>query len=247
MLRSRKAYAMIRRSSNQPGVPRFALRCDDVGRRSARANVKTIASFACHRDLPPAVALAQRKFAKIASGQISERTVYAAPMCARFIWISIPAGRLSKIRPWRPTALRFPGPPSFGRRRFGGAAFSDDLASLQGARRRRSRRDDFVRSARDRTAGRSLQCGGADALGDLRRRNGERLKEPLCKRETDDADLFHGCPLRSWDAKTSAPWHIAMPSGGGIHSINHFRDNTYVTSDNTYVTICQQSPVNVNA
>ena len=26
--------------------------------------------------------------------------------------------------------------------------------------------------------------------------------------------LFH-----SWDAQTSLPWHIAMPSGGGIHSI----------------------------
>src|SRR4051794_34066126 len=26
--------------------------------------------------------------------------------------------------------------------------------------------------------------------------------------------LFH-----SWDAQTSPPWHIVMPSGGGIHSI----------------------------
>ena len=29
-----------------------------------------------------------------------------------------------------------------------------------------------------------------------------------------------GCPLPSWDAQTSPPWHIAMPSGGGIHSID---------------------------
>lgn len=53
-----------------------------------------------------------------------------------------------------------------------------------------------------------------------------RLKRPLCKVETDDVNLFHGCPLRSWDAQTSPPWHIVMPSGGGIHSINHFRDGT---------------------
>jgi hypothetical protein len=57
-----------------------------------------------------------------------------------------------------------------------------------------------------------------------------RLKDPLCKVETDDANLFHGCPLRSWDAKTSPPWHTAMPSGGGIHSI------TYLT-----VQICEAS------
>src|SRR3984885_5717465 len=47
-----------------------------------------------------------------------------------------------------------------------------------------------------------------------------RLKAPLCEVETDDANFFHGCPLHSWDAQTSPPWHIAMPSGGGIHSIN---------------------------
>src|SRR5215213_10401568 len=41
-----------------------------------------------------------------------------------------------------------------------------------------------------------------------------RLEGPLCKIETDNANLSHGCPLRSWDAKTSPPWHIAMPSGG---------------------------------
>src|SRR3982751_6113553 len=41
-----------------------------------------------------------------------------------------------------------------------------------------------------------------------------RLERPLCKIETDNANLFHGCSLRSWDAKTSPPWHIAMPSGG---------------------------------
>src|ERR1700719_2373186 len=46
------------------------------------------------------------------------------------------------------------------------------------------------------------------------------LKAPLCKVETDDANFFHGCPLHSWDAQTSPPWHIAMPSGGAIHSIN---------------------------
>src|ERR1700733_5977989 len=46
------------------------------------------------------------------------------------------------------------------------------------------------------------------------------LKAPLCKVETDDANFLHGCPLHSWDAQTSPPWHIAMPSGGGIHSIN---------------------------
>jgi hypothetical protein len=52
------------------------------------------------------------------------------------------------------------------------------------------------------------------------------LNGPLCKVETDDANLFRGRPLRSWDAKTSPPWHIAMPSGGGIYSINHTRDTT---------------------
>src|SRR3954464_5809661 len=41
-----------------------------------------------------------------------------------------------------------------------------------------------------------------------------RLEGPLCKIETDNANLFHGCSLRPWDAKTSPPWHIAMPSGG---------------------------------
>src|SRR5215203_3266246 len=41
-----------------------------------------------------------------------------------------------------------------------------------------------------------------------------RLEGPLCKIETDNANLFHGCSLRSWDAKTSPPWHIVMPSGG---------------------------------
>src|SRR4051812_48265858 len=41
-----------------------------------------------------------------------------------------------------------------------------------------------------------------------------RLEGPLCKIETDNANLVHGCSLRSWDAKTSPPWHIAMPSGG---------------------------------
>src|SRR3954447_22896818 len=41
-----------------------------------------------------------------------------------------------------------------------------------------------------------------------------RLEGPLCKIETDNANLHHGCSLRSWDAKTSPPWHIAMPSGG---------------------------------
>src|SRR5208283_2931066 len=46
-----------------------------------------------------------------------------------------------------------------------------------------------------------------------------RLKSPLCKVETDNANLFHGCLLRSWHAQTSPPWHITMPSRGGIHSI----------------------------
>src|SRR3954447_21276552 len=32
-----------------------------------------------------------------------------------------------------------------------------------------------------------------------------RLEGSLCKIETDNANLFHGCPLRSWDAKTSPP------------------------------------------
>src|SRR3954452_17902644 len=41
-----------------------------------------------------------------------------------------------------------------------------------------------------------------------------RLERPLGKIETDNANLLHGCSLRSWDAKTSPPWHIAMPSGG---------------------------------
>src|SRR3954468_15604069 len=42
----------------------------------------------------------------------------------------------------------------------------------------------------------------------------KRLERPLCKIEADNANLFHGCSLRPWDAKTSPPWHIAMPSGG---------------------------------
>src|SRR3954471_12999056 len=41
-----------------------------------------------------------------------------------------------------------------------------------------------------------------------------RLERPLCKIKTDNANPFHGCSLCSWDAKTSPPWHIAMPSGG---------------------------------
>src|SRR3954452_2724806 len=41
-----------------------------------------------------------------------------------------------------------------------------------------------------------------------------RLEGPLCKIETDNANLVRGGPLHSWDAKTSPPWHIAMPSGG---------------------------------
>src|SRR4051812_26318062 len=41
-----------------------------------------------------------------------------------------------------------------------------------------------------------------------------RLEGPLCKIETDNANLFHGCSLRPGNAKTSPPWHIAMPSGG---------------------------------
>src|SRR3954467_15487993 len=41
-----------------------------------------------------------------------------------------------------------------------------------------------------------------------------RLEGPLCKIKTDNANLLHGCSLRSGDAKTSPPWHIAMPSGG---------------------------------
>jgi len=56
-----------------------------------------------------------------------------------------------------------------------------------------------------------------------------RLKAPLCKVETDDANFFHGCPLHSWDAQTSPPWHIAMPSGGGIHSIKRI-DQTNVAA-----------------
>src|SRR5271155_848164 len=56
-----------------------------------------------------------------------------------------------------------------------------------------------------------------------------QLKAPLCKVETDNANFFHGCPLHSWDAQTSPPWHIAMPSGGGIHSIN--RDVSGLSGD----------------
>src|SRR3954451_9335525 len=41
-----------------------------------------------------------------------------------------------------------------------------------------------------------------------------RLERPLCKIKTDNANLLHGCSLRSWDPKTSPPCHIAMPSGG---------------------------------
>jgi len=55
-----------------------------------------------------------------------------------------------------------------------------------------------------------------------------QLKSPLCKVDTDDVNLFHGCPLRLWDAFTSPPWHIAMPSGGGIHSIrNRTRESCF--------------------
>ena len=31
-----------------------------------------------------------------------------------------------------------------------------------------------------------------------------RLKGPLCKVETNDANFFHGCPLHSWDAQNIA-------------------------------------------
>jgi len=40
-----------------------------------------------------------------------------------------------------------------------------------------------------------------------------RLKGPLCKVETDDANLFHGCSLRSWMRKHHHFAH-SMPSGG---------------------------------
>src|SRR3984957_15535553 len=58
------------------------------------------------------------------------------------------------------------------------------------------------------------------------------LKAPLCKVETDDANFFHGCPLHSWDAQTSPPWHTAMPSGGGIHSINQTQPRWRLTCRN---------------
>src|SRR4051794_27052410 len=41
-----------------------------------------------------------------------------------------------------------------------------------------------------------------------------RLEGPLCKIETDNANLFHGCSLRSWDAKTSPPWHTRCRQEG---------------------------------
>ena len=79
---------------------------------------------------------------------------------------------------------------------------SDHAAWLLG-----QKSEDFI--ARKRLAERHAAVG-AGAM---------RLKAPLCKVETDDANFFHGCPLHSWDAQTSPPWRIAMPSGGGIHSI----------------------------
>ena len=51
------------------------------------------------------------------------------------------------------------------------------------------------------------------------------LKAPLCKVETDDANFSMDALFHSWDAQTSPPWHIAMPSGGGIHSINRLYGN----------------------
>src|SRR3954454_3384586 len=46
-----------------------------------------------------------------------------------------------------------------------------------------------------------------------------RLEGPLCKIKTDNANLFHGCSLRSWDAKTSPPWHTRCRQEG--HPLHH--------------------------
>jgi hypothetical protein len=45
-----------------------------------------------------------------------------------------------------------------------------------------------------------------------------KLKDPLCKVHANNANFIHGCSLLQVTLQTSL-WHIAMPSGGGIHSI----------------------------
>ena len=49
-----------------------------------------------------------------------------------------------------------------------------------------------------------------------------KLKAALRQIDPDDVNLFHGC-LLLWGLVTPPPWHTAMPSGGGVHSINFVR------------------------
>jgi hypothetical protein len=49
------------------------------------------------------------------------------------------------------------------------------------------------------------------------------LKYRLCEIDADDANFVQGCLLLLWCFRRSPAWHIAMPSGGGIHSIGNGR------------------------
>ena len=64
-----------------------------------------------------------------------------------------------------------------------------------------------------------------------------RLKRPLCKVETDDVNLFHGCPLRSWDAQTSPPLahRDAVRRGHPLHQPLSRRHRGHYNIDSTSV------------
>jgi hypothetical protein len=48
----------------------------------------------------------------------------------------------------------------------------------------------------------------------------------LCKIKADNANFLHGCSLLRVTLLQTSLWHIAMPSGGGIHSISSQRQST---------------------
>ena len=57
-----------------------------------------------------------------------------------------------------------------------------------------------------------------------------KLKAALRQIDPDDVNLFHGRLLLR-GLVTPPPWHTAMPSGGGVHSINFPRLTTVLAMD----------------
>jgi hypothetical protein len=53
-----------------------------------------------------------------------------------------------------------------------------------------------------------------------------KLKNPLCKVDSDNGNFIHGCLLLQVTFSPTSLWHIAMPSGGGIHPIRSQRKST---------------------